>query len=156
MSKMKDWSKYAAAYAAWIIAFFLWLWFLLVSWETVKGLMLYFMGSSFQATKTQQFLERAYVFVIGIAWLAIMIVTESYFRHGIKKGDLARRVGRFMGVEVILIFIADFILAMLLGLNLIPWSRWLILLLELVAASGLIWIGFIRYKTVRPKTGNIE
>jgi preprotein translocase subunit SecG len=106
------------------------------------------LGQTLQQIKMQEFLNRMYTFLAGIAWLIIMIVTENYFRHGAEKSDLARRTTRFIGVELALIFIADLILAIMIGLDILSLNRWILLIVEMVGAVGLIWLGFIKFKKV--------
>jgi len=148
MAIKTPWSKYVIAYLAWILAFLLFLWFFIISRETVSNLLHLSLGQTLQQIKMQEFLNRMYTFLAGIAWLIIMIVTENYFRHGAEKGDLARRTTRFIGVELALIFIADLILAIMVGLDILSLNRWILLIVEMVGAVGLIWLGFIKYKKV--------
>ncbi len=155
MVKKTPWSKYVIAYLAWIIAFLLFLWFFIISRETVSNLLHMSLGQTLQQVKMQEFLNRMYTFLAGLAWLIFMIVTESYFRHGAEKGDLARRVTRFIGVELALTFIADFILALMIGLDILSPSRWILLIVEMVGGVGLIWLGFFKLKKVTRRSSQI-
>lgn len=146
MSQSKPWTQYVIAYLAWVIAFLLFLWFFIVSRETISSLAHALLGQSLQETKMQEFINRMYTFLAGLAWLVVMITTESYFRTGVQKNDLARRISRFIGVEVALIFLADFILALLIGFDNLAALRWVILIVELVAAAALIWLGYFKLK----------
>lgn len=148
MAQSKSWTQYAIAYLAWILAFLLFLWFFIVSRETISNLAHVLLGQTLQQIKMQEFINRMYTFLAGLAWLVVMIVTESYFRNGVKRGDLARRITRFLGVEVALIFLADFVLALLIGFDILSMMRWLILIIELAAAGVLIWLGFFKLKKV--------
>lgn len=155
MARTNTWTKYAIAYLAWILAFLLFLWFFIVSRETISSLAHVSMGQTLQQIKMQEFINRMYTFLAGLAWLVVMITTESYFRTGVKKGDLARRITRFLGVEMALIFLADFVLAILIGFNVLSAARWVIMIVELAAAGLLIWLGYFKLKKVTRKAVDI-
>ena len=157
MSKLKNWPVYLLAYSLWIISFLLWLWFILIGRNALLGLLqTYYLDGTFQVDKMVQLWDRVYLFSTGLAWLALMVITENSFRQGIKRGDLARRVGRIMGPEFLLIFAADAILAFLFGFESIPWSRWLVLLVELAAGAGLVWLAVNGPKPVKRSALKIE
>jgi hypothetical protein len=67
-----------------------------------------------------------------------MIVVEEYFRRGVTKGDLSRRIGRVYVPIMALIFLADLTLAFLVGFPALPAVRWLLLALELASIFGLV------------------
>jgi hypothetical protein len=75
------------------------------------------------------------VLLAGLAWLAFMVLTEEYFRDGVRRRTLLRRVGRVAGPEILLLFFMDLSLALLRGLG--GWLRVLILAVELAAGLGL-------------------
>lgn len=152
MVKKTHWSQYVIAYLAWVLAFVLFLWFFIISRETVTNLLHLTLGQTLQQVKMQEFLNRMYTFLVGLGWLIVMITTESYFRHGAERGDLARRMSRFIGVELALIFLADFILALMIGFQFLSPVRWILMIVELAGAIVLIWLGFFKLKRA-PRRG---
>lgn len=148
MAKIKNLTTYAIAYAMWIASFLLWVLFMFLSRTAILDILgtFYVQGGTeigrFQRGKEVQFIDRAYLVGTGLIWLVLMIVVESYFRNGAEKGDLARRIGRIVGPELLLIFASDLTLAFVNGLGLLPWTRWLILLGELVLGGIGLWLAF--------------
>ncbi len=148
MDKAKTVYRYAFAYLMWIVSFILWVVFIFLSREAIVGLLsTYYYQDNFQRMKVIQFFNQAYPFLLSIAWLALMLITESYFRNGAKKNDLTRRVSWVIGPEILLIFISNFLQGFLLGYGSVPITFWLILFVELVAGVGLIWLAV---KTPKP------
>jgi len=138
---IKKWSQYIVAYTMWIVSFLMWIYFILTSRYAILGLLqLYYVENDFQRKMELQLVDRVYVISTGIIWLILMIVVENTFRHGIVRGDLARRVGRVLAPEAILILLADAALAFLIGFDILPWSRWLLLVIELAASVSLLWL----------------
>jgi hypothetical protein len=79
--------------------------------------------------------------VVGFGWLIMMIATESYFRDGAEEGDVLLRFAKIAGIELCLIFLADFILLILQGFGGQDWRRWLALIAELIGGTGLTYWG---------------
>jgi len=132
----------AVAYLAWIVSLLLWLWFLLLGRNSLLAILgTYYVRGGLQRRFEAQFAERAFVFTIGIIWVILMVVVEEYFRRGIKKGDLLRRIGRVFAPIILLIFIADFALAFVVGLGTLSWLRWVLLFIELFFGMAMAWLG---------------
>jgi hypothetical protein len=89
-----------------------------------------FMDSGSSVSEAR-FYDQAFTIGIGLLWLIFMIVTEAYFREGAKRADLPRRVGRVIGPELLLIFLADLTLFWVQQGNVAGWLRWVILSSEL-------------------------
>ncbi len=143
MKKLNSVGKYIIAYSAWVIFILLFLWIILLSRETFLGFLRNFWVQGYFSRKMAiTFIDRIFVLFIGITWLVLMIVIESYFRNGIKKGNLIQRISKVVGSEVFAIFIVDLTMTSLGGLIGLPWTRWAFLLLELVIGSGLILVGW--------------
>ncbi len=134
--------RIAVAYLAWIVSLLLWLWFLLLGRNSLLAVLgIFYVREGFKRRFEAQFAERMFVFAVGIIWVILMVVVEEYFRRGIKKGDLLRRIGRVFAPIILLIFVADFALAFALGFSNQSWLRWLLLFIELSLGIGMIWLG---------------
>ncbi|HCE18557.1 MAG TPA: hypothetical protein DEQ80_11930, partial [Anaerolinea thermolimosa] len=101
---------------------------------------LYYIGESFQRRFQAQLVDRVFVFGTGLIWVILMILVENYFRTGVKKGDLGRRVGRVLGPQVLLIFLADAVKAIWVDPIPLPWMRWVLLAVELTVGVGTIYL----------------
>jgi hypothetical protein len=137
--------KYLLVYAMWAAILGLGLWFLLVSRDALLGLLASLMeGRSTSDTWRLISAERFYMVGAGLIWLALMVISESYLRRGVRRGLLWERFARIFGVELLMLFVADAVLFVLQG----AWGsllRWLILAVEL----GL-GIGCVRYARPAP------
>lgn len=141
MKKLQQWSGYLLAYTMWIVSFLLWLGFMLLGRDALLGVLgLYYIGESFQRRFQAQLVDRVFVFGTGLIWVILMILVENYFRTGVKKGDLGRRVGRVLGPQVLLIFLADAVKAIWVDPIPLPWIRWVLLAVELTVGVGTIYL----------------
>ena len=151
MSKTKTWSLYFVAYFMWIVSFLLWLWFMFLGRTLMTGgLAPLIMPGAVQQAKMVQLADRVYLLTVGLIWLVLMIVVESYFRHGVEKGELWRRIGRVFGPQVLLVFLVDLGLVLFYGAAIQPVSRWLLLGLELVLSAGFFVLGALAPRAPRP------
>ncbi|MGC9522212.1 MAG: hypothetical protein ACP5HG_10095 [Anaerolineae bacterium] len=131
--RTRRWLQYVLAYAMWAVVLALGIWLLLLSRDAVVAVFsALLVEDSTARTWTIVSVERFYVIGAGLAWLALMILSELYFRNGVRRGRLFPRFARILGIELLLLFIVDFTLFALQGMGLEVWSRWLILGVELV------------------------
>jgi hypothetical protein len=132
-------SGYISAYALWLVVLLLGAWAGYLSQRALLGLAAkYYLSDEFMRQTLIRALDRWYVFVVGLIWLVLMVVTEELFRQSVVKGGLFQRFSFFAGFLLLIIFIFDFILFSLVGWNLDPF-RLGILGLELIMCVGLIY-----------------
>jgi hypothetical protein len=147
----KNWGKYLVAYLLWFIAMALGVLFLLIGRNSILTILaLTTDPTSFDALQWARLIDRAFVFIVGVAWVILMVVAEHYFRTGVQIGILWKRAARLIGILISMIFVADFINAMGQGLTNLGATRWIILIGELVLAIGLIVISRRLKGVVRP------
>jgi uncharacterized membrane protein len=131
--------KYASAYILWIVGsgFVAWLFYL---GRTVLLGLLALSGQvgEWQFAKTVNLIDRVVTVVLGLGWLAFVIITEDYFRKAVKKGNLLRRFARITGPVLLCIFIVDLVFFWLQGISSDNWLRWLILATELGGGIALV------------------
>lgn len=136
---MKRLLGYVAAYVLWIIAAALGVWFMLISRNAYLSALALYAGDSVRRGWQTRFLDKVLAIVIGLLWLAAMIVVEVYFRRGIQRHALLGRFAKVAGIEFLVIFVADaFLLWIQMGSE--SWWRWLILGGELVLGIALVWL----------------
>lgn len=151
MLNFKTIAKYAVAYTTWVTSFLLWVWFMFLARNAITSLLaLYYYQEKWQRGKEIQAISQGWLFLSGLVWLILMIFVENYMRVGVKKHDFDRRIGKVLGPEIVLIFIADLALAFAVGLDKLPMLRWLVLLVELGVAVGLLWLGRNGLRRVQP------
>jgi hypothetical protein len=136
---MKRLLGYVAAYALWIITAALGAWFMLLSRSASLGALALYAGDSVVRGWQTRFLDKISAIVIGLLWLAVVIVAEVYFRKGVQQHTLLGRFAKVAGIEFLAIFVAD---ACLLWVQMgsESWWRWLILGGELVMGVALVWV----------------
>ena len=151
MLKTKTFSLYFVAYLMWIVSFLLWLWFMYLGRTLMTGVLTpLVMPGAVQQAKMVQLADRVYLLTVGLIWLVLMIVVESYFRHGVQKGELWRRIGRVFGPQVLLVFLVDLGLMLHYGVDIQPASRWLLLGVEIVLSVGFFTLGALAPRAPRP------
>ncbi len=84
------------------------------------------------------FLDKAFIILLGLTWLALMVIVEEYFRAGAQKGDELKRFARITGPLLLCIFAVDLLIFWLQGIGGGNWLRWLILAGELGIGLALI------------------
>jgi hypothetical protein len=136
---MKRLLGYVTAYALWIIAAALGVWFFFISRSAYLGALTLYAGDSITRAWQTSFLDKVLAIAIGLLWLSAMIVIEVYFRKGVQQHALLERFVKVAGIEFLVIFVADaFLLWIQMGSE--SWLRWLILGGELVLGVALIWL----------------
>jgi hypothetical protein len=147
---LKKLLSYALAYVMWLASFLLWVLFLFRSREAISGLLIrFYLNGAFQRQKVFQSFNQFYFYLGGLVWLVLMIVVEQYFRDGVKKGSLIRRISKIIGPELLLLFVADLLRKVSATFTVLDW---VILAAELIIGAGLVWIS-IRMKEPARGTG---
>lgn len=139
----KIWIKYIIAYGMWIVFTLVGILFIIMSRTSLLGLLnLYYVPKEtmgqFQRGMEAQFLDKAYLLVVALTVLILVIVVEEYFKHGVQRGDLAKRIFKVFGPEMLCIFAASLASAFLVGFSPLIW---LALIAELVAGIIMVYLG---------------
>jgi hypothetical protein len=135
--------QYAVYFVSWVFSWLIFAYFLVIGRTVLMSILRsYWVQGRFNRDYAMNFIDRMYVLILGIAWVIFMLVVESYFRHGIKKNVLYQRIGKVLGPELLAIVLIDLLMIALTGVTTQPWSRWLLILLELFAGLGLVWVGW--------------
>lgn len=139
--------KYVFAYGMWFVNLGLatWLLFITRSVLLVVPALLFDPGDYFYPGRVET-VDKVFTLLLGIGWLAFMVITEEYFRAGVLKENLTKRVAKVTGSVLLCIIVVDSILFGLQGFDGIDWLRWLILLTELII--GLILVLYSRKKAI--------
>jgi hypothetical protein len=131
--------KYVSAYSMWIVVsgFVAWLFYL--GRTVLLGLLaLSGQAGEWQFAKTVNLIDRVVTVVLGLGWLAFVIITEDYFRKAVKKGNLLSRFARVTGPVLLCIFVVDLVFFWLQGIGSDNWLRWLFLAVELGGGIALV------------------
>ncbi len=158
MNKL-NWKRllsYALAYVMWLASFLLWVVFMVRSKDAISGLLIRFylpgqLEGTFQRTRVFQSFNQFYFYLGGLVWLVLMIVVENYFREGARRGSLIRRIGKIIGPEVLLLFVADLLRMFSTAFHVLDW---VLLASELIIGAGLVWIS-VKLKEPARATGLI-
>jgi hypothetical protein len=143
-------SKFLAAYLAWILFILLFLVIILLGRDTLLAFLRnYWAAHSFSRKYAIDFIDRIFVLVIGIAWLILMLIIESYFRNGVKKNILPHRLSLVFGTTISAIFVIHFLRTLMIGFTTQTLNTWSLLLLELVVSMGLLFISRKTTKTIK-------
>jgi hypothetical protein len=129
---------YIVAYMFWIIVLLIAFLFALISQSALElAAAKYYINDKFMHQMMIRFLDKTYLFILGLVWIILMVVVEEYFRTGVKKGVLIQRFALVFGIEMILIFVFDF---SLWGLQnwVLSTDRIFLLVSELLLGAGLL------------------
>jgi hypothetical protein len=136
---MKKIADYALAYGMWIIDIGLALWLCYLIRGGILDLFIKsFKPGAWAYQQRMNMTDRVVVIVLGLSWLAMMIFTEQYFRQGIRKGVLLRRIAKVTGPILLAIFVVDIFRLWMSGSAGGSWLRWLALGIEVIAGIGLL------------------
>lgn len=148
---MKRIINYLISYIAWIIDLALGAWVIFLARTDILGLFaLRYKPGMWEYEQLVTFLDKVFILLLGICWLAFMIFVEEYFRGGIHKGNLFTRIAKLNGTVLLVIFCIDLVLFWLQGIGTENWLRWLILACELGFGMSL----FLWGRTGLPKKAN--
>jgi hypothetical protein len=135
--------NYVAVYLLWLVDLLFGLWFAFISRNTwLSAFQLWYIQGSPTRQDRANLLDKVFILILGLIWLILMIVYESYFRKGAEKGDLFRRFAKVTGPTVLAIFVVDAILALIQGLAIVGSLRFVVLLIELILGIMLIRFGW--------------
>jgi hypothetical protein len=140
--RKSTWPAQILALGMWAVVAALGLWILVVSHSAFLGVI----ASRVDQESTSGFwqftaLERFFVVGAGLAWLVVVILTESYFRRGAQSGRMLSRFARVLGALLLLLFVVDAILLSVQGWGAGTWFRLLILVAELALGVVLVLVG---------------
>jgi hypothetical protein len=125
MLKPKTITTYIFTYAMWIVSFLLWLWVMYLGRNLLTDVLNpMVMPGAVQQAKMVQLADRVYLMTMGLIWLVLMIVVENYFRRGVERGEIWRRIGRVLGPQILLVFAVDLAMVFFYGPDGQPVSRW--------------------------------
>ena len=131
--------KYLLAYILWIVDLGIGLWLFLIS-RTVflDVLALSYKEGSWVYSRRVDLADKAFVLILGLAWLIFMIFVEHYYRTSVFTGELPRRFAKVTGLLLLSVFVVDLILFWVQGAGNGSWLRWLILAAELGLGTALM------------------
>jgi hypothetical protein len=143
----KLWLQTILVYGMWLVFILLGIWILIIGRNDLsEWLSRYYIQDSFQRSKEAQFFNQAYFFVAGLILFILTIVVEEYFKHGVRKGQLGKRIAKVMGIEILCLCAASWVSAYLIGFSPLVWAT---LAAELLVGVGLIWFGVRKVKVAQ-------
>jgi hypothetical protein len=137
--------RYSLAYLSWIVDLGLGIWlFFLGRTALLDFFALSYREGALSYAYRVDFIDKMYVVLLGLAWLAFMIVLEQSFRTSALSDKLPRRIAMVTGILLLAIFVVDLILFWIQGVESGSWLRWLVLAAELGIGIALITAGKTR------------
>jgi hypothetical protein len=136
---IKKAAKYLFGNFMWLVAIGLGFWFFLVSRNSFLGILanLYVKGNLARSMEVR-FLEKVFVVVVGLIFAIGMLAVFEFFRFGAEKPDFLDRITLVVGIELILVFLADFTWFWAQSFRTNYQLRWVILIGEFVLGIGLL------------------
>src|SRR6185503_21123446 len=125
----------------WIVDLGLTFWLFMISRTVFLGIFaLSYKGGQLIYAQRVDFAEKVFSILLGLAWLAFMIIVEAYFRSGASRDDLLKRFADITGPVLLAIFSVDLILFWLQGVGTGGWLRGFVLVAELSAGIVLLML----------------
>jgi hypothetical protein len=137
--------KYLTTYIVWIVDLVLALWVVYLGRTTLQGLFVRFYTGDVRVSHAYNFIDKAFLILLGLGWLIFMIVIEGYFRTKIDDNRQPRRLASVTGWVLLVIFMVDLILAWAQGISAGSWMRWLALAAELGFGIALLVLAKTRF-----------
>jgi len=130
------------AYGMWIVDLLLALWFALLSRTALLDILaLFYKKGQWQYPRQVNVVDKTFTLLLGLGWMALVVIVEEYFRTSIPKGVLLKRIARVTGLLLLAIFGVDLILFWVQGIGSGDWLRWLLLAAELgIGTALLVWV----------------
>ena len=145
---MKKVITYVFAYVMWIVDLGLALWFAyLCRTDLLSIFALFYQKENAYFRGMANVIDRVFLLILGLGWLAFMIFVEQYYRVGIRKKNLLVRITSVTGPLVLAVFVANLILFWVKGIGRYDWLSWLILAVELGVGIALIGPGKTQKRT---------
>lgn len=99
---------FVLAYACLIVFILLGMWLFIISREPfLRILGLLYVGDDPSRSSIARVIDKLFVLFSGCAWLVSIFAVEQYFKMGVEKNDLFRRVSRAIGIALLLAFLCD-------------------------------------------------
>jgi len=137
--------RYVSAYLMWIVDLGLTFWLFMISRTVFLGIFaLSYKGGQLIYAQRVDFAEKVFSILLGLAWLAFMIIVEAYFRSGASRDDLLKRFADITGPVLLAIFSVDLILFWLQGVGTGGWLRGFVLVAEL--SAGIVLLMLARFQ----------
>ena len=134
--------RYVVSYGMWTVDLGLSAWLFVLSRTTLLTyLARSYEAGDFRYSKTAKAADEVFTLLLGIGWLALIIITEEYYRRGALAEGLTQRFARVTGPILLAAFVVDMILFWQQGFTGRDWLRWLILSAELVSGVLLVVYG---------------
>lgn len=156
MQKQTTWPTFVFAYLLWVLALALGVWILLRAravYPVIAGLLSN--EGEFQTRQIAMFADRAVVFGVGIAWIALMVIAEHLFRTRAALGKLWRTAAALFGGLLLVLGLTELLDLLIVNAGLpLPAMRWVYALALLVGSVVLIW--YSRQRKSRQRPGRLE
>ena len=136
---MKKILDYGIAYILWVVEIGFALYLGYICRTLLLGIMtFYFKVGNVQYQNRMNLTDRVFVLVLGFSWLIFMIFVEEYFRSGVIKGVLLKRIVGVTWPILLAAFPVNLALLWIQGIGSSSWLQWLVLAVELGAGVGLL------------------
>ena len=99
---------------------------------------LFFHPGTIMYPKRAEVMDTVFTLLLGMGWLAFIVITLEYYQPGAHKENLIKRFATVTGPLVLCIFIVDSILFFQQGVDANNWVRLLIISVELVVGIILV------------------
>ena len=140
-------TKYVSAYLMWILDLGLTFWLFMISRTVFLSIFaLSYKGGQLVYAQRVDFADQVFSILLGLAWLAFMIIVEAYFRAGASGDDLLKRFAGVTGPVLLVIFGVDLILFWLQGVGGGGWLRSSVLAAELGIGIFLLMLARVQPK----------
>jgi hypothetical protein len=101
-----------------------------------------FIGGSYVLRTQARLYDQIVTILLGLSWFIFVIVSEEYLRRTINRGGMVKQFIRYLGVELLILFILDGLQLYFQGIAGIDWIRVLVLTLELGGGAVCIYFGW--------------
>lgn len=131
----------------WLVVIALGFWFILVGRNSLLSMLAkFYAGEDIARSMEVRFFEKIYLVIMGLIFAIGMLAVFEYFRFGVGKPDFYNRITLVIGIELILIFLADLGLFWAQSFSSSDPFRWIILFGEFLLGLGLLLLTIRSHK----------
>lgn len=132
--------NYIIPYGMWLVFFVLGVEFVFISHQGFLALLyIFFSQGNAYLTMAGQLLDKMYFLVAGVGLIILVIMVIDYFEKGVEKKLLTVRIARVMGLELLFLFGAHFLLISLGLLRSMSAVQIMLIVAEFLGGIGLLW-----------------
>lgn len=142
--KERKWYDALIVFLVWLLVSAIGFWMMIVIRHALmSGMAVFYVGDSMPRAWRARFWDRAYFVIAGLIYLIFIFAIEGYLWDGVPLRDLFRRFARTVGIESLILFVAD-LFTSIIQKTMLGRVSVILAAVELVLGGGLLAYSIIK------------